>query len=84
MFKRLFSYTQTTLAKRIVACLILPLVLHQVVEKSLDVFHATVNLAQTMGFWQSLPYVVSCALVMVITRLAVIFGHRLRRDYTPN
>lgn len=84
MFKKLFSYSQTILAKRIVACLVLPLVLHQVVDRSYDVFHATVNLAQSMGFWQSWPYVVSCALVMVITRLAVIIGHRLRSTHMSN
>jgi hypothetical protein len=82
MFKKLFSYTQTTLAKRIVACLVLPLVLHQVVDRSYDVFQATVYLAQSMGFWHSLPYVVSCTLVMVVTRSAVIIGHRLRSAHT--
>ena len=84
MFKKLFSYTQTSLAKRIVACLVLPLALHQVVEQSHDVFQATVNLAQSMGFWQSLTYGVSCALVMVITRLAVMIGHRLRSAHMSN
>lgn len=84
MFKRLFSYTQTTLAKRVVACLVLPLVLHQVVDRSHDVFNATVDLTQTIGFWPSLPYVVSCALVIVITRLAVITGHRLRSTHMWN
>lgn len=84
MFKKLYNYTHTTLAKRVVACLVLLLMLHQVVEKSHDVFHATVNLAQSMGFWQSLPYVVTCALVMAITRLALIIGHRLRSAHRPN
>lgn len=38
MLKKLFSYTQAALAKRVVACLVLPCVLQQVVEKSNDVF----------------------------------------------
>ncbi|MGE8065634.1 hypothetical protein [Pseudomonas sp. NPDC089569] len=79
--KKLFSYTQTALAKRVVACLVFPVVLHQLTEKSHDVFKATFNLVHIMGFWQSLPYVVVCALVIAITRWAVIIGHRLRSAY---
>jgi hypothetical protein len=77
--KKLFSYTQTSLAKRIVACLVLPYVLHKVVEKSHEVFQATVDLVQIMSFWQLLPYVVACSLVMLTTRQAVVIGHKLRK-----
>ncbi|MFS2094767.1 hypothetical protein ACCC96_17345 [Pseudomonas sp. Pseusp11] len=79
--EKLYSYTQTSLAKRIVAFLVLPYVLHKVVEKSHEVFQATVDLVQTMGFWQSLPYAVACSLVMVITRQAVVIGRNLRKAH---
>lgn len=81
--KKLFSYTQTSLSKRIVACLVLPYVLHKVVEKSHEVFQATVDLVQTMSFWQSLPYVATCSLVMLITRQAVVIGRKLRKAHMP-
>lgn len=81
--KKLFSYTQASLAKRIVSCLFLPYVLHKVVEKSHEVFQATVDLVKTMSFWQSLPYVVACSLVMLITRQAVVIGRKLSKAHMP-
>ena len=79
--RKLFRYTQTRLAKRIVAWTLFPYVVFQTVQSSQALMRATVHVIQDLGFWESLPYTLTCAIAVAITCQAKVVARNLRKTY---
>lgn len=81
ILRELFSYTQTQQAKVLGAWVIIPGCLAMAGKEMWSLAVATQELIHGMSFWESFPYVASCATVFAITGCFKMVVIRLRREY---
>ena len=65
--RKLFSYTQTSLAKRLAARVFIPIALALATREAGNLISATFEVVRDLGVVGSLPYILACAMVVVLT-----------------